>query len=87
MPFMYLESWIPSMTALASNILWPLKPANQHVDSNRVLLSLEAELNTYERDMDDYMARWSADLKTMEEEPASAAKDQRIQDNLANQHL
>ena len=39
MPFMYLESWIPSMTDLASNILWPLKPANQRVDSNRVLLS------------------------------------------------
>ena len=43
------------------------------------------EPTTYERDMDDYMARWSADLKTMEEEPASAAKDQRIQDHLANQ--
>ena len=47
--------------------------------------TFEAELNTYEPDMDDYMARCSADLRIIEEEAASPAKDQRIQDHLANQ--
>ena len=62
--------------------------ATQTRESTRRLqqsATFEAELDTYERDMDDYMPRWSADLKIIEEEPASAAKDQRIQDHLDNQ--